>query len=518
MIYRLLGNLEIGPPGQSIDLPGGHSLLVLAALLINANQRMSKNDLLKAGWGSDDVSEAQLHKSAAALRAVLARIARDGDLVTHTRQGYELRVPDVELDMLRFRSLVTQAEQARFQHRIEDELLLLREGLKLWRGPAPLSNVPSDAFRQEIGRLEQRRKHAAVRLFDLEIARHRYDRILDDLTTMQGYHPADGRLGQQLMIVQYRCGHVTDATEVFERYATALADETGGPADPELRALHYAIARSDESAVTAAEVAISCRSGIAGPIAPVLAAIPRQLPPDTADFVGRDDLVTEASSVLSRRPGRAVPVVVISGPAGIGKTALASRVAHLVEERYPDGQLYVELRTAAGQSADPDEVLAQFLRAFGIPVVPAGRAERVATYRTLLASRQVLVVLDGAVDEAQIRDLIPANPACGVLATARRRLPEIAGAHHLSPLSPLTSATARELFLRVCDNSRIDVRAELDAVDEVVALCRGLPVAVRTAGAMRVHDHPRPTAALAERLTAGVSDISGWANSALLVL
>jgi DNA-binding SARP family transcriptional activator/tetratricopeptide (TPR) repeat protein len=500
VIYRLLGNLEIGLDGQSLALPGGHNLVVLAALLVNANQRMAKNELLKSAWGSDEVSEAQLHKSAAALRALLAQIGRGDDLVTHPRQGYELRVSDAELDMLRFRSLLTQAEQARSEHRAEDEIALLREGLGLWRGRGPLSNVPGDAFRQEIGRLEQRRKRAAARLFDLELARRGYDRILDDLAMMDGYYPADGRLGMQLMIAQYRCGHVTDATAVFERYVAELAEQTGGEPDPELRALHYAIARGDEPAVAAAEAAIGLRSGMSGPAAMAVAAVPRQLPPDPADFVGRDDLVAEATWLLGRPPGRRVPVVVISGPGGIGKTALASRVAHRSSDHYPDGQLYMELRSTAGQLASTSEVLAQFLRALGVTAVPEGRAERVATYRTLLASRRVLVVLDDASDEAQIRDLIPANPACGVLITARLRLPEIAGAHHVPPLSPLSGAAARELFLLVCDNSGISLRAELDAVNRVVALCGGLPLALRIAGALRVHDHPQPTAELAARL------------------
>ncbi len=500
VIYRLLGKLEIGPNGESVDLPGGHSLLVLATLLINANQRVSKNELLKAAWDSEEVSEAQLHKSAAALRAVLAQINHDDDLVTHPRQGYELRVSDAELDMLRFGSLVRQADEARSQCRVEDEILLLREGLRLWRGRRPLCNVPGDAFGQEIGRLEQRRKRAAVRLFDLEIARHGYDRILDDLATMHGYHPADGRLGQQLMIAQYRCGHVTDATAVYERYVLALADQIGGPPDPDLRALYYAIARTDESVISAAEAAISLRSGLAGFIAAAAATVPRQLPPDTADFLGRDDLVAEAISLLGGAPRWAAPVVVISGPGGIGKTALASRVAHRISKRYPDGQLYVELGTAAGQPTDTNEVLAQFLRALGVTSIPEERAERVATYRTLLASRQVLVVLDGAADEAQIWDLIPANPSCAVLITARRRLPGIAGAHHLPPLPPLASAPARELFLRVCDNSGIDLRAELEAVNRIVVLCGGLPLALRIAGALRVHDHPQPTAELEARL------------------
>jgi DNA-binding SARP family transcriptional activator/tetratricopeptide (TPR) repeat protein len=501
VIYRLLGELEIGLDDRTVDLPGGHKLIVVAALLINANQRMSKTALLQAAWGSAEVSEAQLHKSAAALRAMLAGIGRAGDLVTHSRYGYEIRVAAEDLDMLLFRRRLQQADEARSRHHAEDEISCLRRGLGLWRGQHPLSNVPGDSFRQEAGRLEQRRKRAAVRLFDLEIARRGYDRVLDDLALMAGYYPEDGRLCEQLMIVQYRCGHVPDATEAFERYAAALADRTGGAPDPALRALVYAIARSDEPAVTAAESVLARRTGLPSAGAPGAGlAIPRQLPPDPAALVGREDLVAEAKWLLGRQSDRTVPIVVICGPGGIGKTALARRTAHLSRERYPDGQLYVELRGTAGQPADPSEILAQFLRAFGVSAVPEGLAERIATYRTLTADRRVLVVLDDAADEAQVRDLIPANPACGVLVTARRRLPELGGAHHVPPLAPLSRPEATELFLQVADDSGIDLRSEPDTVDRVVTLCGGLPLALRIAGALQVHDYPRPTAELADRL------------------
>jgi DNA-binding SARP family transcriptional activator len=502
VIYRLLGELKISKNGTSLDLPGGHSLIVLAALLINANQRLTKAQLLQAAWGSEEVSEAQLHKSAAALRALLGEIGRGGDLVTHTRYGYEMRVPEDEVDMLLFRRLVRQADEARSQRRIDQEAGYLRRALELWRGPHPLSNVAASAFRHEAERLEQRRKRAAVRLFDLEIAQHGHERILDDLALIASYYPEDGRLAEQLMIVQYRCGHVTDATAAYERHAATLGDQTGGEPDPALRALCYAVASGDDPAVASAQSAIARRAGLPGTAgaAGAGAAIPRQLPPDPADLVGRDDLVAEASWLLGRESGRGVPVIVISGPGGIGKTALARRVAHLLSERYPDGQLYAELRGTTAQPADPGEVLAQFLRALGVPTVPEDLAERIATYRTLGAHRQLLVVLDDAANGAQVRDLIPASPACGALVTARERLPDVEGAHHMPPLEPLGRPAATDLFLRVAENSGINLRTEMDAVDRVVALCGGLPLALRIAAALRVHDHPRPTAELAARL------------------
>jgi len=499
MIYRLLGNLQIGEDDQAADLPGGHNLLVLAALLINAGRRMSKNELLTAAWGSDQVSEAQLHKSAAAVRALLGRVGRADDLVTHPRYGYELKVAGDDLDMLAFRRLVAQAEEARTKRQTAAETGFLRQALDLWRGQRPLANVPADAMRQEVRGLEQRRKRAAVRLFDLELAVGDGDRILDELTLIAGYYPDDRRLSEQLMIAHYRSDHVTDATAVYERYAAALADQSGREPEQGLRTLYYAMARGDETAVAAAEAAIAQRAGITGGPDPA-AVIPRQLPPDPPDFVNRDELVAEATWLLGRVPGRAAPVVVICGPGGIGKTALARRIAHLSSQHYPDGQLHMELRATADQPAEPVEVLAQFLRALGAAAVPETRAERVALYRTLLASRRVLVVLDDAADEAQIRDLIPASPGCGVLVTSRRRLPEIDGAHHLPPLSPLPPAAATELFLRVADNSGIDLSGELDRVARVVALCGGLPLALRIAGALRVQDHPQPTDELADRL------------------
>src|SRR5262249_49020456 len=153
----------------------------------------------------------------------------------------------------------------------------------------------------------------------------------------------------------------------------------GGAPDKGLRDLNYAIAGGNESAIAALEFVIAQRAGTAGGGA---VAVPRQLPPDPAGFVGRDALLAEASWLLGRQPDRAVPVVVISGPGGIGKTALARRVAHRVAGHYPDGQLYVELHGNTPPPDDPSELLAQFLRGLGVMTVPESRGERAALYRT----------------------------------------------------------------------------------------------------------------------------------------
>ena len=149
VIYRLLGELEVGRDGRLVGLPGGPTLIVLAALLLNANHRMSKAELIRVAWGDDDVAEAQLHKRVMAVRDLLAQIGRRADIVTHPRFGYELRAATGDIDAALFGRLVRDAEAAKAESRPEEEAGKLREALRLWRGPHPLSNVPGDAFRQE---------------------------------------------------------------------------------------------------------------------------------------------------------------------------------------------------------------------------------------------------------------------------------------------------------------------------------------------------------------------------------
>jgi DNA-binding SARP family transcriptional activator/tetratricopeptide (TPR) repeat protein len=496
VIYKVLGELEISRGGRLIDLPGGHTLIVLAALLINPNRRISKVELIRAAWGNDDVEEAQLYKRVKAVRDLLAEIGRSGDLRTHARFGYEVRVVEEDIDVLLFQRLVRDADEALAERRVDDEIDCLRRALRLWRGAHPLSNVPTDAFHQECVALEQRHKRAAVRLFDLELARGNHERVLDELILISSFYPSDRRLCEQLMTAEYRCGHLAEVARTYDRYRETFAEETGGEPDTLLRNFHFAVALGDESAITAAWSAIARRAGT--PSRPTV-AVPRQLPP-AADLVGRAEATAEASRLLQQESRQAAPVVVISGLGGIGKTALALRAAHAASGRYPDGQLYMELHGTAGSTIDTGEILAQFLRALGVPRVPETKAERLSVYRTLLADRRVLVLLDDAADGAQVGELVPANPRCAVLVTARRRLPEISGAHHIAPLGPLEQADAVELFCETARCAGVDVTDDPSAVGRVVRLCGGLPLALRIAAALRVRDHPRTTAELADRL------------------
>lgn len=511
MIYKLLGDLEItGDGGRPLALPTGKALAVLAALLVNPDRLATKAYLLKAAWGDSETQEAQLHKSINAVRRVLEQIGHRDHLITHPKSGYEFQVDEADLDMLVFRKLVRQAEEAAGGGL---EAGLLREALGLWRGPHPLSNVPEALLGAEREALESRRKLAAVRLFDLELAARNYAQVQAEATPLAGDFPADQRLCEQLIIAAYRNGHPADASTVYERYTRVLDERTGGPPDPSLRNLVYAIARSDEEAVARAEQAIARRAGAgsgAGTSAaaragaragqPAVLAVPRQLPPRPADFTGRGDLVAEVSWLLGREPAgeEPEPVIVITGPGGVGKSALALEVAHKSAAKYSGGQLYLDLGGTTSEPVPPGEALAQFLRAFGVDKVPDLEAERAAQFRSLLAGRRVLIVLDDAGSGAQVRALIPAHPGCAVVITSRRRLADLDVAHHhVAPLAPLDPATARQLFLARVRSFGIELQGDDDAVDRVVALCGGLPLALRIAAALRVHQDPLPTAELA---------------------
>ncbi|MCY1141563.1 BTAD domain-containing putative transcriptional regulator [Actinoplanes sp. Pm04-4] len=487
MIFRVLGNLEVRPPGGgALELPGGHHLSVLAALLIKANQQLSTTELLQASWGDPEVSPAQLHKAVSALRRLVALAGRPGSIKTHNRFGYELKAATADLDLLQFRWHVDRADAERREQHIPQEIEHLRAAIRLWRGRTPLANVPDAPFATDIAALLSRRKRSAVRLFTLEHARGEHAAILDDLTQFFAEDPADGQLCRLLMLSLYLSGHTTEAMAALERHEEAV----DGGAAKELRKLGYQMAmHNDEAVARADDTAVRV---------PRPVALPRQLPPPPASFVGRDAVLAEVGAVLR---DRRLKVVVISGPGGMGKTALALRAANDAADLFPDGQLWADLRGSSDQPVDPGEVLAEFLRALGETTVPESRRERIALFRTLAAGRKLLIVLDDAGSVAQIRDLIPGGVTSVVLVTARRRLPGIdAPAHHVATLEALDHETAAELFRNVVTAAQVDVGREQEAVEAVVRLCGGLPLALRIAAQMRVEDFHRPIAELLRRL------------------
>ena len=473
MIYRILGDLELRDPGGGlVDPPPRRASAVLAALLLRANHTLSARDLIIAGWGDHEVAPAQLHKAVSTLRKIFEAVGRKDALKTHNRYGYELTVYEDDLDMLRFRRLVRQVDERRDAS--PEEIASLRAALGLWRSGRPLSNMHLESLTEDIEALRRQRRRVATRLFTLEIDRGAPAEVIEELAAIATEYPDDAKLCRLLMIALSRDGHPEEITAVIERY-----EEASARPDRELRRLAYALVGG-------------------GSAPPPTDHLPRQLPPPPPYFVGRGNLLAEVQWLL-REPR--LPVLAISGPGGMGKTALALRAAHDAAGSYPDGQLWADLRGTGEQPADPAEVLAEFLRALGVPAVPDARNERATLFRSTMAGRRVLVLLDDAADGAQVRDLLPGGGSSTVLITARRRLPDLeAPAHHVAPLVAFDEATAGELFARIVTDGHVDLAGEQDAVGAVVELCGGLPLAVRMAALLRVEAFHRSTGELLRRL------------------
>jgi tetratricopeptide (TPR) repeat protein len=304
---------------------------------------------------------------------------------------------------------------------------------------------------------------------------------------MVAEHPVHHGLVAHLMVALYRCGRPADALEVYRQAKRTLADELGLDVPAELARLELAVLRGDPALAAPDEV----RVVRAGPVAP-----PAQLPADLATFIGR---TSEVAHLLERCAQGAHTVVIsaIGGTAGVGKTALAVHFAHRVADRFPDGQLYVNLRgfDPTGRVVTPGEAVRRFLDALGVPPerIPVDLDAQAALYRSTLARRRMLVVLDNARDSAQVRPLLPAAAGCLVLVTSRNQLSGLVaadGAHPIN-LDVLSVAEARELLARRLGEQR--VAAEPDAVEQIIARCARLPLALALVAARAT---ARPGAAL----------------------
>ena len=294
------------------------------------------------------------------------------------------------------------------------------------------------------------------------------------------------------MTALYRSGRQADALAVYQRLRSTLAEELGLEPSLALRDLETAILRQD-TVLDASAPAASLRA--AAPLPPV--PVPAQLPPPVAAFVGRDAELARLDAIIDGQEpyeAAAVTISVITGTAGVGKTALAVHWAHRIAARFPGGQLYVDLRgfDPAGPPLDPVQALRGFFEAFGVPPerIPASLEDQVALYRSLLAGQRMLVVLDNARDAGQVRPLLPGSPGCLAIVTSRNHLTGLIAAQGAHPLGLdlLTPDGARELMARRVGAGRAG--REPGAVDEIIASCARLPLAL-TIAAARAATSPR---------------------------
>jgi DNA-binding SARP family transcriptional activator len=498
MEFRILGPVEVWDGAQRLDLGGPKPHALLAVLLVHANQVVSTDHLIDELWG-----EAPPPTARNLIQGYVSRLRQamhhSGDESTPAQvlvsrpPGYLLRVEVGELDLDRFEGLTAEARQATAGGDLEDAAERWCAALALWRGP-PLDGVASEALRRTVvPRLQEARLVALEERLEVDLRLGRHAQLVGELEALVASKPDRERLRRQLMLALYRSGRRAEALAVYRSTRQVLVEELGLEPGPALQQLERAILLADptlEPALPATNKA---------PRQPASPRGPCQLPPDIDDFTGRQAAAAEVQQLLEGERATAIVVSAIAGKAGVGKTALAVRVAHRLRPRFADGQLYANLRGAEAQALDPTEVLAGFLRALGVEggVIAEGLEERVRQYRARLTDRRVLVVLDNAVSEAQVRPLLPGSRGCAALVTSRTPLGGLEAAHLLT-LDVLDPDQAVALLGKLTGPGR--VAAEPEAAQQIVRLCGLLPLAVRIAGARLACRRHWPLALLAERL------------------
>ncbi|MFB9908897.1 AfsR/SARP family transcriptional regulator [Allokutzneria oryzae] len=487
--FRVLGPLELAVDGVPVPVQAAKQRVVLAMLLLRSGRAVPVGDLIEALWGDDPPAEA---RNALQVHVMRLRRVIGGDLLRTVRGGYTMLLAPEQLDLLRLRDLVERAARCREDGSEEAEHALLEEALRLWRGPI-LAEVDSEPLRRnEITSLLEMLLGALERRVELDLAAGRHQELIGELTTLTADHPLRERFWAQLMLALYRSGQQAEALSAYRRITALLRAELGVGPGTSLRELHQAIlSGSHDLAETPTRAAPR--------------VVPAQLPPDLADFVGRADRVEFVEhSLLPAEGQRSVPVTVISGSPGVGKTALAVRVAHRLKRGFPDGQLYVDLRGyASGPPVTTVEVLSRFLRALGVrpEQIPMDVDEQSALYRSALSGKRVLVVLDNASAADQIRALLPGDPGCSVLVTGRNELRGLVVGHGARTLrlEPLGVEDSTALLAGMLGPEV----AKDPAAAELAELCGHLPLALRIAGvnlAGRVNPSP---AAYVEELRHG---------------
>lgn len=489
--YEMLGPLTIrDDDGMELRISRRKTRTVLAVMLCAPGTVVPTARLVDELWPGDPPPTAlnQVRVFVHELRRMLGtdRISRVGD-------GYTLTMATGdESDAARFVELRSEADTAERAGDAARAARLLRSALDVWRGEMFGAADPSSFLGGHARRWEEERLRVHGRCLDLELDGGGHHALVPELTELVARYPLAEGFRARLMLALYRCGRSSDALTVFTEGRRLLVDETGLEPGPALREVHQAILRSDpELSAPTAE-----HTQVPEPPQPP----PRQLPADIGDFTGRDKQVDELYDLLAGdAEGRPVVVSAIAGRGGIGKTTLAVHTAHRLATEFPDGQLYVNLRGMEPAALEPGVALARFLHSLGLrgAGIPDTLEQRAALYRSMLAGRQLLVVLDNARDEQQVRPLLPGASGGAVLITSRAPLAALEGASGIE-LGALAPERALELLARIAGAER--VAREPEAAEAIVGLCGHLPLAVRIAGA-RLAAHPRwPLTRLADRL------------------
>jgi DNA-binding SARP family transcriptional activator len=487
MKIGVLGPVEVWADGRPADAGHARQRAVLAVLALDAGRVVPLEVLIDRVWGEDPPRSVRniVYGYVARLRALVGNGADPAITLSRRPGGYLLQAATDQVDLARFRHLVAQAADAGDEERARN---LLGLAVALWRGPA-LADLDSPWLNAMRIALELERAAAAEDLGDIRLRCGEHAALVGELTALAAAAPGDERLIGQLMLALYRSGRQADALRCYDQTRRYLADELGADPGPRLSALHRKILRADPGLALPPAATRAAAPGASvvhnGPHA--APPPPRELPADVSAFTGRVAELRRLDRLMNGRDARAgrapTAVISVSGTAGVGKTALAVHWAHQVADRFPDGQLHVNLRGYdPARPLTAADALAVFLHALGVPdqEIPVGEDRRAARYRSLLAGKRTLVVVDNARTAEQVRPLLPGAATCAMVVTSRDSLAGLVardGAARLDlDLLPLDDAVS---LLRELIGARAD--ADPPAAAELARQCSRLPLALRVA-------------------------------------
>jgi DNA-binding SARP family transcriptional activator len=478
--FQVLGDVRVSVDGRPVVIRQQRLLSLLAVLLADVNTTIPMDTLVDRVWGEllPSAPRPTLHTYVSRLRTALAA-GEDASIVRQSG-GYLLTADPETVDLHRFRRRYAEARTAESD---DEAAALLSDALGEWQAEA-FTGADSPWLTDLRETLARERLAAQVRYHDIQLRRGMHGEIIAGLTELTVSHPLDERLAAQLISALDAAGRRADAFAHYQRVRQALVDQLGVDPGPQLREAHQRVLTDTPSA----------------PDNPV----PRQLPADIPGFTGRQEYLHRLDGLL-RAPGDG-PMIIssVSGMAGIGKTTLVVHWAHEVAHHFPDGQLYVNLRgfDASGSVMRPAEAVRGFLDALGVAPqqVPSGLEAQIGLFRSLLAERRVLVVLDNARDAEQVRPLLPGSASCLVVVTSRNQLAGLVATNNARPvtLDLLDEAEAEQLLLERLGAQRVS--AEPEAVAEIIALCARLPLALVVVAARAAIRPEFPLSAVAEQL------------------
>ncbi|MFI7131523.1 BTAD domain-containing putative transcriptional regulator [Nonomuraea sp. NPDC050153] len=487
--FAVLGPVRVcRADGREVHLTGKPRAL-LASLLLNVNTLVSRERLVEALW--EDPPASAIPNLQTYIGQLRRGLSLDERLLTK-ETGYIFEAGAEEVDLLQFEQAVRLARKETETGDVRAAVAQFERALAMWRGRPAEGTKLSGHMLARVTELEERL--AAVRLdwAEAKLALGQPAEVIEDLRAFVAEQPLREHAWRLLMLAHSRAGQRDKALEAFQHARSALTDELGLEPGEELQQLQAAILAGTTSVSESL------------PWTPVC-----QLPSDVKHFGGREAELFVLDGLLplaDEAPSRTATTCVITGPGGVGKTALAAHWAHAVRDRFPDGQLYVDLRgfSPAETSMSPAEAVRILLGFLQVPHhrMPSTFGEQIGLYRSLLAGRRVLVLLDNAHEPDQVRPLLPPSPEALALVTSRTALTGLIAAEgaQLLRLAPLSDEQAGLLLRRRLGQDRM--AAEHDAVDDIIKTCAGLPLALGIVAARAIINAGLPLAALADELQA----------------